>query len=145
MWSHIGIFVTLSVESVHFRTMVSSCRYVLRIISYDQSGSLLEQVLGSSPHPHLFDDLLVQAGSLILQFAPASLGERVATLRQEDARTACQRTRSFYLTVGKPKFKLKDGDNGCAVHCSFFCLVTILKYVSNYFQSFNRAFLFTLI
>lgn len=56
-------------------------RHALRISSYDHNGFLLEQVLGSGPHPHLFDDLLVQAGSLILQFAPASLGERVATLR----------------------------------------------------------------
>lgn len=42
---------------------------------------LLQQVLSSSPHPHLFDDLLVQTGSLILQFGPSSLGERVTTLR----------------------------------------------------------------
>lgn len=42
---------------------------------------LLEQVLGSGADPHLFDDLLVQAGPLILQFAPSGLGKRVTTLR----------------------------------------------------------------
>lgn len=74
MWSHVG-----EVKS-DFRMIVQR-RYVLCIVSYDHVGFLLEQVLGSSPHPHLFDDLLVQAGSLILQFAPSGLGERVATLR----------------------------------------------------------------
>lgn len=41
---------------------------------------LLQQVLGSGPDPHLLDDLLVQAGSLILQLAPSGLGKRVTTL-----------------------------------------------------------------
>lgn len=45
---------------------------------------LLEQVLRSSPHPHLFDDLLVQTGSCILQFAPSSLGKWVATLFKKE-------------------------------------------------------------
>lgn len=43
---------------------------------------LLEQVLSSSPHPHLFDDLLVQTCSCVLQFAASSLGKRVATLQK---------------------------------------------------------------
>lgn len=50
---------------------------------------LLQQVLGSSPDPHLLDDLLVQAGSLILQFAPSGLGKRVTTLGRT-GRGACQ-------------------------------------------------------
>lgn len=45
---------------------------------------LLEQVLSSSPHPHLFDDLLVQTSSCVLQFAASSLGKRVATLLKKD-------------------------------------------------------------
>lgn len=49
---------------------------------------LLEQILSSSPHPHLFDDLLVKTGSCVLQFASSSLCERVATLkhRKEEMR-----------------------------------------------------------
>lgn len=60
---------------------------------------LLQQVLGSGPDPHLLDDLLVQAGSLILQFAPSSLGKRVTTLRrggkEHVSRTRLSR-REFY-------------------------------------------------
>lgn len=52
---------------------------------------LLEQVLSSGPHPHLFDDLLVQTGPGVLQFAASSLGKRVTTLsKEEDGRTRCQ-------------------------------------------------------
>lgn len=58
---------------------------------------LLQQVLSSSPHPHLFDDLLVQTGSLILQFASSSLGERVTTLKQGDEGTK-HVSRRYYLT-----------------------------------------------
>lgn len=43
---------------------------------------LLEQILSSSPHPHLFDNLLVKTGSCVLQFASSSLCEWVATLKQ---------------------------------------------------------------
>lgn len=46
---------------------------------------LLEQVLSSGPHPHLLDDLLVQTGPGVLQFAASSLGKWVATLSKEES------------------------------------------------------------
>lgn len=59
---------------------------------------LLEQVLRSSPHPHLFDDLLVQTGSCVLQFAASSLGKRVATLFKKE-RSNCQYRIIFHVVT----------------------------------------------
>lgn len=61
---------------------------------------LLEQILSSSPHPHLLDDLLVETGSLILQFASSSLCEWVATLKQRNKRVSiiyCKENKSVSL------------------------------------------------
>ncbi|KAG7236956.1 hypothetical protein INR49_032963 [Caranx melampygus] len=44
-------------------------RHIQYILSYRS------RVLSSGPHPHLFDDLLVQTGSLVLKFASPSLGK----------------------------------------------------------------------
>ncbi len=56
---------------------------------------LLQQVFSSSPHPHLFDDLLVQTGSLILQFASSGLRKRVTTLREKQEKK--QVSTRYYL------------------------------------------------
>lgn len=73
---------TVSVQPLCFRTVHSfslsrsSVSRMFLSLLY-----LLQQVLGSGPHPHLFDDLLVQACTFVLQFAPSSLGKRVTALR----------------------------------------------------------------
>lgn len=51
------------------------------------TGVSLQQVLSSGPNPHLFDDLLVQNGSLLLQLTPSRLRQRVASLQREEIKT----------------------------------------------------------
>lgn len=42
-----------------------------------------EQVLCSSPHAHLFVDLLVDTSSPVLQFAALRLGKRITSLQRK--------------------------------------------------------------
>lgn len=44
---------------------------------------VLQQILSAGPHPHLFDDLLVQTGSRVLQFAASGLCKGVAALQKK--------------------------------------------------------------
>lgn len=82
--------------------------------------SLLQQVLSSGPHPHLFDDLLVQTGSLVLQFAASSLGEGVTTLTKEDCKNKLSAQDTVSYNGGERKHNLlqqKGDDYGwCVMH-----------------------------
>ena len=50
-------------------------RYIQAVVD------LLKEVLGSRSHPHLFDDLLVEGGSLVLKLTAPCLGQRIAALQ----------------------------------------------------------------
>lgn len=57
---------------------------------------LLQKVFRSCPHPHGFQDLLVQGSPLILQFAAASLCQGVTALREKEG---CPSERSATLKL----------------------------------------------
>lgn len=59
---------------------------------------LLEKVLCSSSHPHLFDDLLVEKRSFILQFTAASLSKWITSLPEKE--TERKRLTTMYMALG---------------------------------------------
>lgn len=86
------VFLLLSpvffAQSIPQKSRHTNVQYAKVCMCYQKSVVFsLQQVLSASPHPHLFNDLFVQTGSLVLQFASSCLGERVTTLRQGDTKT----------------------------------------------------------
>jgi len=59
---------------------------------------LLEEVLRSSSHPHLFDDFLVENCSFILQFTAASLSKWIASLSEKEMER--KRLTTIYMGLG---------------------------------------------
>lgn len=96
------LHVDREMSQYHHKTCATSTKYSLYEMHMTAFAvmalHLLEQVLSSSSHPHLFDDLLVQTGSCVLQFAASSLGKRVATLlKKKDGRSNCQYRTLFHV------------------------------------------------
>lgn len=87
--------LTCEVRVINERLRLCLCPHVSVL-------DLLEKVLRSSSHPHLFDDLLVEKCSFILQFTAARLSKWITSLSEKETERKRLTTVHIVLGVGTP-------------------------------------------
>lgn len=101
----------MSCICLHIHTHARRLTYDVRVINerlplclcpHISVLDLLEKVLCSSSHPHLFDDLLVEKCSFILQFTAARLSKWITSLSEKEMERKRLTTVHIVLGVGTP-------------------------------------------